>query len=181
MQLIMLAGLPGTGKSTIARELARAIPAVVLDKDRIRAALFPAERMTYTTAQDDFCLDVMLRTATELLRQKPEEPVILDGRTFSRSYQVHLVKQHAAQLGASLLIIECVCSDATARERLSRDAAAGDHPAANRNYELYLAIKERFEPIREPRLVVNTDQPFPLVVAQCLAATRLAGSAPHSG
>jgi predicted kinase len=167
--IVMLAGLPGTGKSSIARELARALPAVILDKDQIRAALFPTARITYTTTQDDFCLGVMLQTAAYLLRQQPDEPVILDGRTFSRTYQVQLVEQHAADLEAPLAVIECICSDATARQRLEQDAAAGHHLAGNRDYALYLAIKARFEPIREPKLVVNTDHPLRDVVAQCLA------------
>lgn len=167
--IIMLAGLPGAGKSAIARELARRIPAVTLDKDQVRAALFPPRRVSYTTAQDDFCLDVMLQTSAELLRADPAEPIILDGRTFSRAYQVQWVEQHAQRLGVPLLIVECVCSDETARARLIRDAAAGEHPAANRNFELYLAIKARFEPIPEPKLVVNTDQPLEETVAECMA------------
>lgn len=158
--LIMLAGLPGTGKSAIARQLARLLPAIVLDKDQIRAALFPPERISYTSIQDDFCLDVMLQTAKQLLHQQPNQPVILDGRTFSRRYQVEHVEQHARQLDVPLMIIECICSDATARERLTRDAAEGRHVAANRSYTLYQEIKARFEPIREPKIVVNTDQPL---------------------
>ena len=167
--IVMLAGLPGTGKSSIARELARALPAVIVDKDQIRAALFPAARITYTTEQDDFCLRVMLQTATYLLRQQPDEPVILDGRTFSRTYQVQLIEQYATELDVPLVIIECICSDETARQRLERDAAAGRHLAGNRDYALYLAIKARFEPIREPKLVVNTDHLLRDVVARCIA------------
>lgn len=36
----MLCGLPGTGKSTLARELGRRLPAVVVESDRIRQKLF---------------------------------------------------------------------------------------------------------------------------------------------
>jgi dephospho-CoA kinase len=39
--LIALAGLPGTGKTTLAGHLAARLPGVVLDKDRIWACLFP--------------------------------------------------------------------------------------------------------------------------------------------
>ncbi len=141
----------------------------MLDKDQIRATLFPAERISYTSAQDDFCLHVMLQTATQLLHQQPSEAVILDGRTFSRRYQVELVEQHASQLRVPLIIVECRCSDATARQRLTRDAAEGRHVAANRTYELYQAIKARFEPIRDPKIVVTTDQPLQNVVQAVLA------------
>jgi predicted kinase len=170
--IIMLAGLPGTGKSALAQELALALSGVILDKDRIRAALFPTARITYTTDQDDFCLSVMLQTATYLLGQHPDEPVILDGRTFSRTYQVQMVEQHAAHLHVPLVVIECTCADQTARRRLEQDVAAGRHLASNRTYALYQSIKARFEPIREPKLIVNTDQPLRDVVAQCLASIR---------
>lgn len=170
--IIMLAGLPGTGKSALARALAEALAGVILDKDEIRAVLFPARRVTYTTDQDDFCLSVMLQTATYLLGRRPDEPVILDGRTFSRAYQVQLVEQHAAHLHVPLVIVECVCSDETARLRLEQDAASGRHLASNRTYALYQSIKARFEPIQAPKLLVTTDQPLSDVVAQCLAYIR---------
>ena len=40
--LIAMAGLPGCGKTALAQRLAERLKAVVLDKDTIRAALFPA-------------------------------------------------------------------------------------------------------------------------------------------
>jgi predicted kinase len=53
--LIAMAGLPGTGKSTLAHHLADACASIVLDKDSIRAALFPIDQVEYSTRQDDFC------------------------------------------------------------------------------------------------------------------------------
>ena len=172
VMIIVLAGLPGTGKSVIAQELARELSGVVLDKDQIRAALFPTSHITYTTEQDDFCLSVMLQTATYLLQQQPDEPIILDGRTFSHTYQVQLVEQRAAHLDVPVAIIECTCADETACQRLEQDVTSGRHLAGNRNYALYLAIKTRFEPIREPKLVVNTDHPLRDVIAHCITYIR---------
>lgn len=59
--IIAMAGLPGVGKSTLARALAARLDAVVLDKDRIRASLFPPSHVDYSRDQDDFCIDVMYR------------------------------------------------------------------------------------------------------------------------
>ena len=70
------------------------------------------------------------------------------------------------------MIIECVCGNETARLRLERDAAAGGHPAANRSYDLYLTIQARFEPIRKPKLVIDTDQPLSENVVLCVAFVR---------
>ncbi len=168
--LIAMAGLPGTGKSTLAHQLAEACAGIVLDKDAIRAALFPADRIEYSTRQDDFCMSIMFQVATYLMRNDPSQQVLLDGRTFSRSYQIAALEQLAEELKLPLKIIECVCSDETARQRLEEKIRKGaKHVAANRDYQLYLTIKARFEPIREPKLVVNTDDDLAHCLALCLA------------
>ena len=85
--IVIMAGLPGAGKSTVARELAHRLRGVVLDKDAIRAALFDPAHVEYSLTQDDFCQEIMLRTAAYLLAKDSEIPILLDGRTFSRRYR----------------------------------------------------------------------------------------------
>ena len=166
--LIALAGLPATGKSALARLIADACTGVVLNKDSVRATLFPADQVEYSTRQDDFCMSLLFQTATYMLRIDPSRRVIIDGRTFARRYQVADLERVAAEVGTPLKIIECVCSDETARLRLERREDE-PHPAGNRDYQLYLAIKARFEPIREPKLVVNTDNDLEYCLERCLA------------
>lgn len=167
--LVAMAGLPGTGKSTLARHLAEACGGVVIDKDVVRAALFPAALIEYSTRQDDFCMSIVLQVASYMLHNDPHLLVILDGRTFSRGYQVAALDLFAEELKVPLKIIECICSDETARQRLSSKRAMNmAHPAANRDYQLYLSIKARFMPIREPKLVVKTDNDLARCLTQCL-------------
>jgi predicted kinase len=167
--LIAMAGLPGTGKSSIARVLAAEMGAVILNKDSIRAALFPPTEIAYSTEQDDFCVSIMLQVAGYLFGKNAHKVVILDGRPFAKRYQRAELARFAEAHGIPLRIIECVCSDETARTRLERDIAAAAHLAGNRDYALYQAVKAGFEQIEEPRLVVNTDQDFATCVAECLA------------
>ena len=42
-------------RSTVARSLTERLPATVLDKDTIRAALFTPAHVEYSRVQDDFC------------------------------------------------------------------------------------------------------------------------------
>jgi predicted kinase len=167
-----MAGLPGTGKTTLARELAVRTSGRVLSKDEIRHAIFAPQEIEYSSRQDDFCVEVMLETAGYLLRQNPERFVFLDGRPFSRRYQIENVLAATASLHQPWRILECICTDEAAKLRLEQHAASGEHPAGNRSFELYLEVKARFEAITVPKTVIDTDQPLAVCCAQALAAIR---------
>jgi adenylylsulfate kinase len=83
-----MAGLPGSGKSALSRALVAELGGTVLNKDEIRAALFSPSDIEYSTEQDDFCMGIMLKVAGYLFRKDPSRRIFLDGRTFSRTYQL---------------------------------------------------------------------------------------------
>jgi adenylylsulfate kinase len=151
-----MAGLPGSGKTTLAACLERELGAVVLNKDRVRAALFPAPVQDYSAVQDDITMDAIFKAAAAILRANRRQVVIIDGRTFLRPGQLSPLLDLAAPLGERLRIIQCLCDDEIARERLERDLAEGRHPAGNRTYALYLSLKAAAEPITVPHLVLDT-------------------------
>jgi predicted kinase len=155
--VVILAGLPGTGKSTVAHSLAERLPGAVLDKDIIRAALFTPAQVEYSLAQDDFCLEIMLQAAAYLLGRNLSSYVVLDGRTFSRRYQLKSVLDFCAQLKTRWAILECVCSEQTALARLKKAAVQRIHPASNRTPDLYHQIRKAWEPIDHPKLVIDTE------------------------
>jgi predicted kinase len=166
--IVAMAGLPGAGKSTLAGALATRLHAVVLDKDRIRAGLFPPSHVDYTPDQSDFCVDVMYSTAEWLLRRGHASVVILDGCTYTRANQIATLRQMAADLGEPLRVIECTCDDRLALARIARDA---NHPAANRNTALYRELHAAAHAITGPKLVVDTGRPLAPCVADCVAYT----------
>lgn len=154
--LVVMAGLPGTGKSTLAGRLAADLAGVVLSKDAVRAALFPRPVLDYSAEQDDIAMGAIYAAAGHVLAGDPGRAVILDGRTFSKAAQVATVQTFAESVGQSARVIECVSADEVVRARLEADAAAGTHPAGNRTFELYQQVKARAEPLTVPRLTLDT-------------------------
>jgi adenylylsulfate kinase len=151
---VLFAGLPGTGKSTLARVMADRLGAAVLDKDRVRGALFPGALTDYSTQQDQLCMDAMLDAAAYLTERKRVEFIFFDGRTFSSRVQIEDVLFAAARAGARWRILHVKCADVVAEERLGRSDPS--NPAQNRDPALYRRIKQHFEPITQAKLEVDT-------------------------
>jgi predicted kinase len=175
--IVLMAGLPGTGKTTLARELAAKTGGRILSKDEFRRAIFRLDEIEYSSRQDDVVLALMLETAGYLFRRNRHLVVLLDGRPFSRRYQIDNVVARADALHQPWCILECICPDSTARKRLEADCASRSHPAANRDFALYLEVKERFQAIELPKTVIDTSRPFEACLERALEALR----SPHAG
>ncbi|MCP3916383.1 MAG: ATP-binding protein [bacterium] len=168
--LVAMAGLPGTGKSTLARALAPRMHAAVLDKDAVREALFGPDDVVYEREQDDLCFRMLLEGARYLLESGRRRVVILDGRTFTRRTQTGELDAFARASDFALRVIECVAGEDTVRSRLEADAAAGQHPARDRDFRLYQRLALDADEIELTKLVARTDnRPLDDQVEACRA------------
>lgn len=156
--MIALAGFSGSGKSLLATRLAEVLPAVVINKDVVRAAIFPSHEIDFSATQDDLVMSLIYQAATFLIHKG--RSVIIDGRPFLSQSQRLELKKAAYAAGAEMRIIHCTVSEKVLKNRLQKDIRVGKHLTQNRDFDLYTRQKADFEPIEEPHLTLNTDAPI---------------------
>ncbi len=144
--LVITCGLPGAGKSVVARLLAQLLPAHLLRTDVVRRELFPVRR--YTEDEIRQVYRELLRRAEALLGQG--ESVVLDG-TFSQAEWREEARSLAERLGARFALVEVTSPEEMVRRRLA--ARTGD--ASEADFQVYQELRRRFQPIQEPHLVVD--------------------------
>lgn len=132
--LIVMTGLSGTGKSTVAHRLARALGARLFASDRVRKDLAgidgPAPAAwgegVYKPEWTAATYDRLFTLAAHHLAAG--QPIILDA-TFLKSAQRAGAAGVAAQAGVPLVLVESVCAEATVAARLAQRAAQGNSPS----------------------------------------------------
>ena len=154
-----MAGLPGSGKSTLSRALAGRIGAVRWDKDEVRHLLFPPDRVAHDSSLNDFCMELLYSAARHALAT--EEPrvgsIILDGRPFARRSQRDRVREVARQAGAELLFVVCSAPIDVLLRRILGDR----HPAPDRNPELLNRLAGEMQPFGDEAIIVETSRTTP--------------------
>lgn len=148
--LIIVSGLAGVGKSTVARRIAKELDAEVIDSDDLRGK---KENIKYTQAgyQNSGEVRASVNQNYKLLFEKAREslakkPVILCA-TFSREDLRDEAKKIAKELGIPFFIVSVVCKDEELlKKRLT--ARREKNPGAA-GFEIYTGLKKDFEKIDE--------------------------------
>jgi aminoglycoside phosphotransferase family enzyme/predicted kinase len=150
--LIVISGLPGTGKSSVAKKLAQELGAKVLSTDEMRKRVL--RELGYTERKKKQVYEEMFRIARDLLDK--EEDVVLDGTFFRKEWRDRAFDT-AKKDNTCIFFIETVCAEDLVKRRIeSRYKSGEDYSEAD--YRVYKIIESKFEPMEREHFEIDTSR-----------------------
>ncbi len=180
--MLVVRGLSGTGKTTVAKSLAKSLCMVHLSSDAVRkelAGIPPGERRPAGYKEGIYSDEFTDKTYRALIEKgvsclSAGRSVVLDA-TFSRLKHILDVRSKVEGLGkkrAEFHVVECKAGDEEVRrrflKRISEDAGAG--AVSDGRWEIYEKQKKSFDavPADFPRIEVDTAEPLEEVIRKII-------------
>lgn len=164
--LVLLSGLPGTGKSFVARRLAEALPFVIIESDTVRKILFSQPR--YTAQESRWVHRTCHALIAKLLKRGVR--VIYDATNLIE-YHRELVYRIADRAGARLVVVKTVAREEVVQERM-RDRQERVAEVSDADWRVYRRMASRQERISHPHLVIDTSEGLEEAAAKILRFIR---------
>ena len=144
--VLIVRGLTGTGKSTLARNLAERLGMTRLSTDDIRREMHGPSSQPSAYGAGVYADDARAQVYEELLKRARErlaagESVVLDG-TFLKRTTLAQAQALAGRGGATPLVVTCECAAEVARERVATRLAEGEDTSEARQEFLALQRDE---------------------------------------
>lgn len=143
--VVIVFGLPGSGKSYFASRLAKKIQADYINSDRIRKEMF--KKRTYSKEEKEAVYLKMLDTMKEDVDQNRN--VILDATFHKKETRQPFIKEMEKKGG--VYFIEIIAAESITRERLKRKRRYSEA-----DFKVYKIISSQNEPLKKIHLVLQS-------------------------
>lgn len=172
--LVMLSGLPGTGKSHLARILAQRLPAIIVASDWVRKMIFmPPTYSAEESAQTHHLCHILIQ---ELLRRGAN--VIYDATNLQEEHR-QMVYVLADKAEAKLVIVQTVAPEEVVRERLEHRPRRPEEPGySDADWQVYrrmLRKLDRDDHFGRNYIVVNTAEDIEPAIRKIMRVIRRTG------
>ena len=157
--IIIVMGLPGTGKTYFAEHLAAHTQARHISSDKTRSQL--QKRGAYTPEDKNQVYQEMLMQAEQALRSGKD--VIMDA-TYSKKDHRDAIRALGHRLHIPVHFIQLTADENTIQERTSQEREDSEA-----DFKVYQIIKQSFEPLEVPHLQLNSTQ---LTIAEMLSTAQ---------
>jgi len=146
--MIIVSGLPGSGKSYFAENLAIQLGAAYINSDRERNSMGARGRYSYEQKLSIYV--AMARKTRQLLESGKH--VVVDA-TFYRSEMIDLFKRVAKDCRYPVWFFKIEANENLIRERIGKPRKDSEA-----NYNVYLKIKDQFEKLNVPHLILRSQR-----------------------
>ena len=159
--LVVVSGLPGSGKSHFSRQLASRAPLAVVESDAMRSALFGTP--THSGAESARVFRACHALIEDLLRRGI--PVLFDATNLIEHFRERLYSI-AHRTDAKLVIVRVEAPEDVITHRLTqREAGNGDsEDNSTAGLDVYRRMAPHVEPIRRNHYAVDTSRDIAPVV-----------------
>ncbi len=147
--LLLISGLPGTGKSTLARAYVSRHGGEHINSDLVRAQL--GLRGKYQPGAKERVYAAML-AETRAALETAKGPVVVDS-TFYKAAIREPFEAVAAQLGLPIVRVLVGAGEAVIRARLQRP-----RPDSEADFGVYETIRDQYETWEKPQLELRSDE-----------------------
>lgn len=147
--LIVVCGLPGVGKTTVARRIAERADATILRTDAVRKELFSDP--DYTDEENAAVYAELLSRAADVLRE--DGTIVLDA-TFAESSNREDARAVAEELDVPFELVKVECASDVVEERIQQRDGLSDA-----DFEIHCLFREEFDPIEIDHETVDNSGP----------------------
>ena len=164
--LIVVSGLPGTGKTYFCNQLAERLPFVILESDALRKTLFPSP--SYSPKENAHLFRAIHRLIETLLKRGIS--LILDATNLSEAKREYLYNI-AERLDVKLILVRVEAPPQVVYERL-KNRPKNPEDKSDADWTIYRRMKPSVQKIRRNHYAVDTSRDITPVLDKIVREVR---------